>query len=217
MPNNILQFDVNKNDIMSVIDYLRSSSRINGYLSGINSSNINNRIFYQISTMMAALGAVMSAKGYTIRDANITALVLVLSKIMTKADMASYSTTVQMRKYVNSHVQALSFSRFLGNSGFQSIPSGITGQLPLIMQWAVGVWDPADHSEPIQTIVFPIQFPTNCLFAKVSTQIEQLTTSTKAWYKYISTTKTMIIVQRHRNSHGDITKRTRPLVFAIGY
>jgi hypothetical protein len=217
MPNNILQFDVNKNDIMSVIDYLRSSSRINGYLSGINSSNINNRIFYQISTMMAALGAVMSAKGYTIRDANITALVLVLSKIMTKADMASYSTTVQMRKYVNSHVQALSFSRFLGNSGFQSIPSGITGQLPLIMQWAVGVWDPANNSEPTQTIVFPIQFPTNCLFAKVSTQIESASIYIDHWYQSLPPERTYVTVQRQRYYTKSYAVRTRPVVTAFGY
>jgi hypothetical protein len=46
-----------------------------------------NKVWFQSSTFVAALAAALSAKGYTVSDANISVLQAVLANILTNADM----------------------------------------------------------------------------------------------------------------------------------
>jgi hypothetical protein len=218
MSNDFLQFDVNKNNIMNNSDYLNSTHRKNGVYGGAGGapSILHNKLFYQLSTMVAALGEALSGKGYTVSDVDIDDLMTVLQNIMTEADMGNYPTYDEMVAYVNSHISTLSFPRSLNVSGYQSIPSG-TVAAPLIMQWAVGVWDPANSSELTQTIVFPIAFPTTCLFAEVSTQIESASIYIDHWYQSLPPERTYVTVQRQRHDIKSYAVRTRPVVTAFGY
>jgi microcystin-dependent protein len=73
-----LQFDVNKNNIQNDADYLANAYRTNGITSGVAPSNVHNKIFYQVTTMMAALAAALTAKGYTISDSDLASLITTL-------------------------------------------------------------------------------------------------------------------------------------------
>ena len=115
--NNFLQFDPNKNNIQGDSDYNSSSYRQNGCQAGVAPSLTHNKLFYQVSTMTAALGAAMAAKGYTISDADISALITAFGNIMTKADMTPYSTTLAMEAWVEAYVASLLSS--LGTGGIK--------------------------------------------------------------------------------------------------
>ena len=59
-----------------------------------------NKLFYQLSTFVSAFGGMLSAKGYTVSDASLSALEAVLANILTNADVRagmqvlSYSSTI---------------------------------------------------------------------------------------------------------------------------
>jgi hypothetical protein len=48
-----------------------------------------NKLFYQLSTFLAAFGQALSAKGYTISDANLSTLAGVLANVVTEVDLAA--------------------------------------------------------------------------------------------------------------------------------
>ncbi len=94
--NNFFQFDEDLNNIMGTFDYSNNLTRIGGLLKGKASSNLHNKLFYQVSTMVAGIGQMMCNKGYDMDDSSISTLITQLSNIMTQADMSIYSTTAQM-------------------------------------------------------------------------------------------------------------------------
>jgi hypothetical protein len=98
--NNILQFDAAKNNIQTDIAYAASSDRTQGVQTGAAHSNVHNKLFYQLSTLCAALGEMMAAKGYAISDASLSALTTVLANIMTLADMTTYALTADLASYI---------------------------------------------------------------------------------------------------------------------
>lgn len=95
--NYFLQFDVNQVNKMAQSDYEVNSQRLGGIFDRAKaSSNLHNKLFYQVSTMVAALGAAMAYKGYDMKDLSLTTVTEQLKKIMTVANMGVYSTTSQM-------------------------------------------------------------------------------------------------------------------------
>jgi len=95
--NNFLQFDVNKNNIQSIADYVASTYRTGGVTSGVAPSSIHNRLFYQLSTMVAALGTALANKGYTVSDDSIANLTTLLqSVIAVNADWNATSGVAQI-------------------------------------------------------------------------------------------------------------------------
>lgn len=105
--NNFLQWDESKNNILADVDYENSAVRSGGIPSGTRTaaaSNLHNKLFYQLSTMVAALGEMLKGKGYDASDADIATLIAALGNIMTAADMAPYSLTAAMESYVNARI-----------------------------------------------------------------------------------------------------------------
>jgi microcystin-dependent protein len=103
--NNFLQFNPAKNNMLSDADFNAATLRQQGIQSGIRTaaaSNLHNKMYYQVTTMASALGSMLANKGYTVSDADISALTSQLSVIMTAADMTSYSTIAYMQAYVAS-------------------------------------------------------------------------------------------------------------------
>ena len=103
--SNFLQWDAAKNNVLSDTDFASSTVRQQGIVSGIRiaaASNLHNKLYYQVSTMVAALAGMLANKGYVISDADIAVLTSQLSVIMTSADMGIYSTTAAMVAYVTS-------------------------------------------------------------------------------------------------------------------
>ena len=94
MSNNFLQWNpaaVNQQDDSA---YTADAMRTGGAVTGIFASDLANKLFYQCTTMVSALGESLSNKGYTISDASISTLITALSNILTKADFGTSAGTV---------------------------------------------------------------------------------------------------------------------------
>lgn len=143
---NFLQFDPIKNNMQSDSIYQASSFRSQGAMTGIASASAHNKLFYQLSTMIAALAHMMESKGYPMEDTSIDVLVQELSNLMTRADMASYAPRTLLDSYIakaavliknnNSSIATSEFYRTIeGNSS-----SPITFTLPTIGSVPNGAW-----------------------------------------------------------------------------
>jgi len=67
--NNFKQFDTGKTNMMDDATYDASTQRAGGVQTGVASSQLHNKLFYQLSTFVSAFGAMMSSKGIEIEDA----------------------------------------------------------------------------------------------------------------------------------------------------
>ena len=93
MSNNFLQWNpaaINQQDDST---YTVDAMRTGGAVTGIFASDLANKLFYQCTTMVSALGESLSNKGYTISDASISTLITALSNILTKADFGTTAGT----------------------------------------------------------------------------------------------------------------------------
>ena len=68
MSNNFLVFDVNKLNMLSDSDYISDSERTGGVAQGISRSILFNKVLFQTSSMAAALGTVLSNRGFNAMD-----------------------------------------------------------------------------------------------------------------------------------------------------
>jgi len=152
--SNFLQHDSDKNNIQNDGDFLASAIRTGGFVSGQAPSVYFNKLLYQLSTMIAALGQAMANKGYTVADTTLATLTTALENIMTLADMGDYTTNAEMVAYVASQIPVIDFTAVKSTNGYQKLPSG------LILQW--GQYN-AIIGPSLISITFPIVFPTNCL------------------------------------------------------
>ena len=104
MATNFLQWNPSKNNQLSDGDYNSSTVRSNGIQSGVRTaaaSNLHNKLYYQVSTMVKALADMLIAKGYNPQDTTLATLTTVLANIMTLADMTPYALTTAMQTYVD--------------------------------------------------------------------------------------------------------------------
>jgi hypothetical protein len=92
--NNFQQWNPNQANQETDGEYLLDTLRVNGAVSGLFPSITANKLFYQSSTMIAAIGQMMSNKGYVISDAVYADLITALTNILTKADFGTTSGTV---------------------------------------------------------------------------------------------------------------------------
>jgi hypothetical protein len=92
--NNLLQWNPNKVNQEDDTAYLADSQRSGGAPNGqIFPSLTANKLFYQLSTFVRAMGEMLKAKGYTISDASISTLITVLSDIVTKPELPIVQTS----------------------------------------------------------------------------------------------------------------------------
>ena len=95
MPNNFLQWNPSKVNQEDDTEYAVDGQRLGGAdLEELFPSETANKLFYQVTTMVAGIGQMMSNKGYTMSDANFANLVTALSNILTKADFGDAAGTV---------------------------------------------------------------------------------------------------------------------------
>jgi hypothetical protein len=153
--SNFLQHDSDKNNIQNDGDFLASATRTGGFVSGQAPSVYFNKLLYQLSTMIAALGQAMANKGYTVADTTLATLTTALENIMTLADMGDYTTNAEMVAYVASQIPVIDFTAVKATNGYQKLPGG------LILQW--GKYPNDITSETPVSISFPIAFPAACL------------------------------------------------------
>lgn len=76
-------------------EYLVDSQRVGGApVTGTAPSKTMNKFYYQASTFVAAFGAMMAAKGFSVSDADVGVLQAVLANISTSADFRPLITTL---------------------------------------------------------------------------------------------------------------------------
>jgi hypothetical protein len=90
-------------NIMSIASYKTNSQRKYGVQQrDIASSQLHNRLFYQLSTFVTAFANMMDAKGYALSESNISTLASQLSNVMTKYDLDTvykYATQSWVKNY----------------------------------------------------------------------------------------------------------------------
>ena len=93
--NNFLQWNPSKVNQEDDTEYAVDGQRLGGAGSEeLFPSETANKLFYQVATMVAGIGQMMSNKGYTMSDANFANLVTALANILTKADFGDAAGTV---------------------------------------------------------------------------------------------------------------------------
>jgi len=92
MPHNIQQWNPNQANQENDAQYAADTQRLSGAANpSVFPSNTGNKMFYQLTTVLAALADSLSGKGYTINDANRAALAAQFNALMTAADMGPYA------------------------------------------------------------------------------------------------------------------------------
>lgn len=89
-------------------------------IDGIFPSATANKLFYQLSTMVAALGQMLANKGYAVSDGNFNDLVAILANILTNADQRPNMVTVN---YGN----AVTFDNSLSNGFYLQLQGNVVG------------------------------------------------------------------------------------------
>lgn len=143
---NFLQFDPIKNNMQSDSIYQASSFRAQGATTGIASASAHNKLFYQLSTMVAALAQMMESKGYSMEDTSIDTLINELSNLMTRSDMGSYAPRTLLDNYIAKSPVLVKNSDYVIASGdfFQTMIANsvnpITFTMPIIGGIPNGAW-----------------------------------------------------------------------------
>jgi len=110
--NNFLQWNPGQANQESDAAYLADSQRTGGAPTGnIFPSQTGNKLYYQLSTFVAAFAQMMATKGFNMLDTNLATLASVLSAVLTTADLAGNIQSVPFSSTVN-----LDCSKF---NGFQ--------------------------------------------------------------------------------------------------
>jgi hypothetical protein len=193
-------------DAVYATDAFRTGGAVNG---AVCPSSAFNKLERQASLMTAALALMLADKGYSPVDgttpfqaapspsASLTALAGVLANIITAADQS----------------EGVSYS--IAAKGYIVLPTWLGG---LIIQWTFGATDPADGSQPSQSIPWPNTFPNACLFGIVSMNLSTLTGTQDNWYQTAGWSAGAISVQRQNNGSGQFGgATTTPYVIGIGY
>ena len=93
MSNNFKQWNPGALSQEDDAAYAVDAMRTGGAVSGIFSKELANKLFYQVTTMVAAFGEALSNKGYHPSDADLATLITLLSNVLTKADFGSAAGT----------------------------------------------------------------------------------------------------------------------------
>lgn len=92
--NNFLQWNAGKVNQDTDGEYVLETQRVEGAVSGLFPSKLANKLFYQCSIMVAAMGEMMKGKGFEMSDAVFADLITSLSHILTDAQFGSSAGTV---------------------------------------------------------------------------------------------------------------------------
>jgi len=93
-PTNFLQWNPSQINQESDAEYLSETQRTGGAVTGIFPSELANKMFYQVTTFVAALATALVNKGYEMQDVDLSALITAMANILTKADFGTSAGTV---------------------------------------------------------------------------------------------------------------------------
>src|SRR5277367_3441515 len=132
--------------------YASDAQRVGGAPNGVAfPSPTGNKLFYQLSTGVAALMQMMASKGYVVSDANLSTLAGVLANILTNADLKLGLQTLAYSASLNLNCATY--------NGFQISLAGnttltISGQTPGQLVSLIFIQDVTGG----RTVTFPASF-----------------------------------------------------------
>jgi|GEM_PF-1999873 len=85
----------------------------------------------------------------------------------------------------------------------------------LIIQWVTGTLDPANNTQPTQTLVLPITFPNAALSHFASCEVTSAGEG-DYWYQTYGASLSGISVQRQVSATATTTTQSKPRIFLIG-
>ena len=133
--NNFLQWDSALNNMLSQGDYLANTTRSNGATAGIYPSNLHNKLMYQTTTFITAFGDMLADLGYTVSDADFSALKAVFGNLLTAS---GGSLTGALKNAPNVNLASISGVVTLPNTSNHFTVGG-TEVLTSITGWTQGV------------------------------------------------------------------------------
>jgi microcystin-dependent protein len=80
--SNFQQFNPSQNNQLTDADYALSTYRLNGATAGVAPSIDHNKLYYQLSTFVAAMAQAFANHGYAVSDASLSTLTSVLDNIV---------------------------------------------------------------------------------------------------------------------------------------
>jgi len=154
MSTNFLQWNANQTNQQNDTAYANDTQRAGG--AGNNAvfpAQLANKLFFQQSTMVAALGQVISDYGHNASDNNAADLVIALKDTFAARNGNATNTFEAANGTSGNNV--VNYSQFggsLATTGYQRLPGG------LIIQW--GYVSESTNNTDYRS--FPITFPTAC-------------------------------------------------------
>lgn len=133
-----------------------------------------------------------------------------LAELATDAEAQSFTAN----KFIDGAKLLSAFkgaNQTLTTNGSQTLPGG------LIIKWVVGAVDPANATEPTQTLAYTTPFSTASLAEFVSTRISGTSPTTDFWYQTFNATINGCSVQRQTPPSPSTSTTSTPILFAIGY
>ncbi|NHN33577.1 pectinesterase family protein [Paenibacillus agricola] len=94
--SNFKVFNETMSNIENDVQYLADAQRVGGVVPGVAPSALHNKLYRQVSIMVAALGQLSANRGFSVSDADLTALVAALNGALGPAQ-----TTGTMTLYVS--------------------------------------------------------------------------------------------------------------------
>jgi len=83
--NNFLQWNPAENNMLTDVQYLGDSMRLNGATAQIYPSNVHNKFAYQTTTFITAMAQMLANRGYTVSDSSLSALISVFDELVDKS------------------------------------------------------------------------------------------------------------------------------------
>lgn len=145
---NFLQWNPTASNQESDAAYTSDAQRTGGASSGEFPSPTANKLFYQSSTFVTALGQMLATKGYTTSDADISVLTAVLANLITNADLARLSIQATRTNMIGSYAAGSTYTNTSGKATFQEVTmtgpfTGATGSDHYLQSTVDGVAGPA--------------------------------------------------------------------------
>jgi hypothetical protein len=154
MPTSNFQiWDQSQTNIQADGSYGSDPQRLNGAaVNGLFGSPLANKLFYQLSVMVAAIGQAMVAKGYDTLDSNFTNLVTSLENILTHNDVPGYLVTMSQ------------FTAGQNSNGFWELsPSGLLVQMGTTASITNGTHASQNFPIPFPSHIFGVVLSANRL------------------------------------------------------
>lgn len=225
--NNFVQWNPGQVNQETDEQYSEDPLRTGGAISGaIFPDPTANKLFYQLSTFIAAFAQMMQTKGFDMSDADKNSLSASLSNIITENDIDGLAPILSPKFKGSPTVPTppdgdatqlipntawVAGLNSLGASGFQKFPSG------LMLQWITGPVDPADASTPSHNLNWATAFKNVCLMCVVSMNLASFSNRAQVWYQTIGFTKLGLTYMRQAAPDATNSVTTQAYIFAIGF